>query len=567
MRSREYRNFKINRIDVILNLAFVGSMLSFWRDFSTKVFPGDHGDSRVSLFWMEHWFQFFQNNVNLRDIPVLHPTSNMISGSDAFLIQGSFHSIFRFLGFDLGASFILALTTIHIIGSYSAVAIVRKIDIAMPYKLMIVILFGTMTPFWLSRNHAQLLVFPLLGWIIFFLLSYLRSRRFINLALATVISFCILMSAGYAIAFVVFFIVVLIVSLAFLEFPRYEIWQLLKSVPRLHWLGVLLISSPFVYVFQSIYYAKDSIIGVHSKSEILFYSPSLFDLINIPPSVMGIEKYSSTLKAILNQVNELPNPTGAYGGSFSFFTFGALFVVSGLVFNNLLRRGWITSPGSFKVLSLLVLSLFLSYALILKDGRNQSVWAISFANLPLFESIRVMSRFALLASLIIPFILGLGLWELRKSVKGKVQLDRGVFLIALILFLGQPVSYYGNFHSSEITVLSEIEGKLKSECDSFYLLNSNPLSDEIQPWLVSGDALALATRVGIPTINGASSFFPSGYPIELFSQKNKDVTLIALKSWISDNQLTRVCLIDYTRTLSIPVLTKVESFRVLNLKT
>jgi len=562
----ENKKLKINRIDVLLNLAFAGSMMSFWRDFNTKVFPGDHGDSRVSLFWMEHWFQFFQNNVNLRDIPVLHPTSNMISGSDAFMIQGLFHSMFRFVGFDLGASFILALATIHIVGSYSAVAILRRIDIAFPYKLMIVILFGTMTPFWLSRNHAQLLVFPLIGWIVFYLLSYIRSKRFVNLLIATIVSFFILMSAGYAIAFLVFFIVLLIACLAFLEFPRNEIWLRVKSVPTRHWLGVLLVSTPFAYFFQSIYYAKDSIIGVHSKSEILFYSPSLFDLINIPPSVMGIEKYSSVFAGILDDVNKLPNPTGAYGGSFSLLTFVVLIAVSGSVFSTLLKRGWITTSRTYKVLSLLVVSLFFCYALILKDGRNQSIWAVTFANLPLFESIRVMSRFSLLASLIIPFILGFGLWELRKAFKRKIYLDRAVFLVALVLFFGQPVNYYGNFHSSEITVLNETEGTLKRDCNSFYLINTNPSSDNIQPWLVSGDALALATRTGIPTINGASSFFPSGYPIELFSQKDKELTLNALNQWVSSKQLERVCLIYYSRTLSIPITTRIELFQVLNPK-
>jgi hypothetical protein len=177
-----------------------------------------------------------------------------------------------------------------------------------------------------------------------------------------------------------------------------------------------------------------------------------------------------------------------------------------------------------------------------------------------------MSRFSLLASLIIPFILGFGLWELRKAFKRKIYLDRAVFLVALVLFFGQPVNYYGNFHSSEIKVLNETEGTLKRDCNSFYLINTNPSSDNIQPWLVSGDALALATRTGIPTINGASSFFPSGYPIELFSQKDKELTLNALNQWVSSKQLERVCLIYYSRTLSIPITTRIELFQVLNPK-
>lgn len=538
-------------------------MYVFWNRFSTKIYPGDLGDSRAALFWMEHWFQFIQGKAGFGSLPIFFPITNTLSGSDAFLIQGFFHSILRFLGLDLGTSFVISTILVHVIGSYSCVAILRRFKINLRYKLLIILLYGSMTPFWLSRNHVQLLVFPMLGWVVYFLYKFYLSKKFLYLSISLIIFFSILLSAGYAIAFSLFYIVVFFMCLVVFVAPKTIISNLLTLITAKQMMGLLVISAPLIYIFSKLYLSSDTLISSHSKGETLFYSPSASDLVSIPTSLKGIEGSVAPLSRLLAHFDSLPNPTGEFGGSFGFTTLFAIVIVIFFAMRCFMIKGWVASSTSLKIVFLASSALIICYLLILKDGRGINIWASTFYHFPFFSSIRVVSRFTLLASLIIPFLLGFGLWEIRGNLMRYKLFDRSVLALTFLLFLNQPVNFYGSFHVSDILVLNQIEAKVKDSCSSFYLLNSTSQRPELPFWVISGDALALATRTSIPAINGASSFFPKNYPAELYAQSDREATLSKLNDWIALNNLKGVCLIEYIRTGESLSKTTVTAFKII----
>lgn len=553
-----------NRDLFFTNAVFLFGMCVFWSGFSTRIYPGDLGDSRVALFWMEHWFEFFQGKTTFNNLPIFYPVTNTLSGSDAFLIQGILHSIFRFLTINIGTSFIITTVLVHALGSYSCVAISNKFTIGLQYKLLIISLYGTMTPFWLSRNHIQLLVFPMLGWVVFFLIKFIQSKKTIHLSISFLIFFSILLSAGYAIAFSSFYLIIFFLCLSLFVSPLIIVSRIREFFHLKKVLTASLISLPMIYLFSRLYLSKDTLIGAHSKAETLFYSPSATDLVSTPAPFNGVESSISLFSKLLTAFNSLPSPTGEFGGSFGFFTVSALLIIIILFLRTFLIRGWTTGTVSSKVVLLSAIALIMCYFIILKDGRGVNIWAGTFFYLPFFGGIRVISRFTLFASLIIPFLLGFSLWEIRKTLKRQKLYDSTAFVLSILLFVNQPAHFYGNFDSSEVSVLNEIDVKVHDTCASFYLLKSSSQTEDLPPWVTSGDALALATRTGVPTINGASSFFPVTYPAQLYVQDDRAATLSSLNSWVSTHRLSRVCLIEYSRTFTIPVKTTINSFSIFN---
>jgi len=554
------RLLKKNQSSLILHSAFALSMVYFWKSFNTRVLPGDLGDSRVSLFIMEHWYKFFAGQNSLQNLPMFFPLQNTLSGSDAFFLQGITYSIFRLFTNRLNIAFSAAIVVLHIVGSYSSLKIVGKFKIPVAYQVCIVALYGSLTPFWLCRNHVQLLLFPLLGWIVFFLWMYFENYRFRYLAGAFIITLSITLSAGYAIAFFGFFSLVCFIILKLISkgtklLPKNNTKQFMQ-----HAAGAVLISSPLFYLFFKLYVSADSLTSSHSQGETLLYSPSVVDLVDVPHSLFPLEGHLNIISRLMEKVNSLPNPTGERGGSFTFFT--ALLSISVILalLVKLRRLGWRSSSLILKVSSILSLGVILSYTLILKDFRNVNVWILSFYFLPFFGAIRVLSRFTLLVALILPFILGLGLWELRPL---KTKSRPYIFFVLMstgLIFLDQPINLYGSFNSEEIYVLKQIDRDVRSSCSSFYLLDITSNKDLVPSWVVSGDALALSSRTTVPSINGASSFFPPNYPSELYDMRNTQKSILAAQTWAKTNNLKNVCLIEYSRSLNQPG--KVANIRI-----
>ena len=69
-------------------------------------YPGDLGDGRLNLYFLEHGFQFLSGNVqSYWDAPFMHPEPNVIAYSDNLLGTLPVYAAFRFVGMELFSAY------------------------------------------------------------------------------------------------------------------------------------------------------------------------------------------------------------------------------------------------------------------------------------------------------------------------------------------------------------------------------------------------------------------------------------------------------------------------------
>ena len=64
-------------------------------------FPGDLGDGRLNLYFLEHAYKFFTSSISsFWDAPFMYPEQNVIAYSDNLLGSAPIYAFFRLIGFD-----------------------------------------------------------------------------------------------------------------------------------------------------------------------------------------------------------------------------------------------------------------------------------------------------------------------------------------------------------------------------------------------------------------------------------------------------------------------------------
>lgn len=91
-------------------------------------FPGDLGDGRLNLYFLEHNFQFLTGEVSsFWDVPFMYPEKNVLAYSDNLIGSAPFYCIFRFLGFDIYNSYLFWYLTITILNYLCAYYFIKYV--------------------------------------------------------------------------------------------------------------------------------------------------------------------------------------------------------------------------------------------------------------------------------------------------------------------------------------------------------------------------------------------------------------------------------------------------------
>jgi hypothetical protein len=115
---------KKNEIIPLLIGLFVG--LYFFTiqiiDINFLYFPGDLGDGRLNLYFLEHAYQFFFGHVNhFWDAPFMYPEPNTIAYSDNLLGSAPIYFLFRIFGYNIYLSYLswyVVVTSLNYIFAY-----------------------------------------------------------------------------------------------------------------------------------------------------------------------------------------------------------------------------------------------------------------------------------------------------------------------------------------------------------------------------------------------------------------------------------------------------------------
>ena len=156
-----------------------------------------------------------------------------------------------------------------------------------------------------------------------------------------------------------------------------------------------------------------------------------------------------------------------------------------------------------------LISLIFTFLYFAKFFNNSSIHSYLFDLVPGLNSIRYPARFIIVlgfALILISFLCLDSLLRDKKSNVTKVFL----YLIAILLLFDQIRGPFTGWNAKLMVnknLFSQAE-KIKNNCDYFYFDHPGGW------WYDQIEAITFAAQVGIPTVNGYSGAFPSGYPVQ-----------------------------------------------------
>ena len=525
----------------LIFFAFVAAQCIFWNQFSLSNYPGDFGDSRTSMLWMEHWRNSILSLNTPWDIPNFYPVTNTMSGSEAYLLQGLTHTVLRVMGLSIYSAFPLSILILNLIGNLSGLAIAKILKFNFIQTFMVATLYGTLVVFWLSRNHVQIMLASWLGWIVYFAIRAWRSGSKKDYFFLFLTAFLILLSYGYLMIFLVYTCFIFVVLSIFFKL-KFTMFIRKFKTDFVNILVAFVFASPLFLLFVRIYLWKDSFRGKHTPTEVLAYSPRFIDIIDVPADSNWLLQHFDQLRIVFGVLNALPSKTWEGGSVLSL----SVALLSLLICTSILTRsissGLTNVTYEYRFVSCIAISLFVALLIVVKIGGSINIWVFSFFQVPFFSSIRVLSRYVEIVSLIFPFLLA---WFLNFKFRQNTPIFRNfIMLIVTFLVMLEQISIpYGTFNKKEVFASGGTLGNLSNKCDSFFYLPA--LETYRKPaWAIPVDAFSIAIETNVPTVNGTSTFIPPGYPVNLVNPTSKNEVLPALDEWIKINSLTRVCLVE-----------------------
>ena len=518
----------------LLHLYFAILSVVFWRKTSlrpTQILPGDAADARYTTSLYEHWHLFFNGKLGLTQNYFFAPTINTMSFSDAYLFQGIIHSIFRNFGLTIIASWLITTIFTHLIGAYSAILIAKQFNLNLFASGILVTFWGFNSVLWVQRGHVQNLAYPLLGYMVYFLIKFgtsaTPSRKINYLAISIVCYLVLAMTTTYVFVFVtlialIFFLLKLYaerrnlfskVNLKFKKNTR-KYWDISVNLIKSNLLRILIWScliGSLLFVFLYTYIFSVDKITTRSPAEAAYYSPSFFELVEVPPSNLYFGELASKIAS-----GTIPPIGERYMGYTLIFL--VLFAFS-------IRISYKNFPKN-KSLFLLGASLIVIELLILKDARGLNIWYFTFGRIPLFEAIRGLSRYHQFAYMMGGLFIGLVLnnYKFKKRFNWVVNIKQWKYkytVMAILIGIGssEAAGYYGSWNSKEMNPIQISKEQLKP-CKYFAL---TPVEESFtaRPWyLWLIDAQIVATNFQIPVISGYSGGTPRDYSIDFTNSES-----------------------------------------------
>lgn len=145
--------------------------------FNFEYFPGDLGDGRLNLYFLEHAHKFFSGEVsNFWDAPYLYHETNVIAYSDNLLGTAPVYSLLRLMGFDIYRSYQMWFIVLSVL-NYLAAFYFLKYVFKNNYSAMLgAFVFAFSIALQSQLTHAQ--TFPRFSIPLAFLMAVKFSETF-----------------------------------------------------------------------------------------------------------------------------------------------------------------------------------------------------------------------------------------------------------------------------------------------------------------------------------------------------------------------------------------------------
>ncbi len=478
---------------------------------------GDRGDSRFHMVTLEHWWRVVQGLDPLLSPNFFYPTPGAIAYSDLLGLYALFYVPFRAFGFDSYGAFQLTIGAVSVVGFWGMLLLLRRsLDIPPMVAGLYSLLFAysglkTMT---FAETHIWAVAYT--PFLAFFAIEYFRrvsmppSRR-LPWALAFVVVFAALaLTSFYVVWFTAVFgllvAVCTLVTYCVLRGPGQTFGLILRWVASnaAHIAIIMGAAAVAMWPFLAIYLPNSGQVD----RNILGAIPQLMYPWKLP--FLGVTQL-------------------------------LLAIATGMAALVWLRRSR-PLDTRWTVALCLAPAIFLVLLFLLPLGKF-TLWTALYLVVPGGKFIRAPVRFYTFLTLPLLVVGSVGLTALIAKVREKKG-DAGDFLGAVVLGLlllvtaeqykpGIPLVFP---KSPDHAWLHRVQ-KPPAECRSFAL---KPVADP-KTWERHLDAMIVAQRFNLPTLNGYSGTEPIGWRLHDPGSANYAA---AIRDWAESNGLTGVCLLD-----------------------
>jgi hypothetical protein len=488
--------------------------------------PGNLGDTRLVNYFLEHtWLWVCQkgNHTEFWNLPMFYPTPNVTAFSENMLGGAPLYWFFRGVRMPIVLAFQVWLIACVLLDYIAAAFMLRSaFRLSLGASACGAALYAFGGPRATYRYHPQLLPHffaPLAVWAIARIIREEQPRRRVLawMILTVVVSAQLWASVylGWFLAFTIALAAIIAVAL-----PSARPIVLLRLRHDAPAIGLAL-------VLAGILIAP---LLIHYRLAATQHPPTPFDLsvrrILIPPPQSWI--FSGSYSR-------------AYGWADRFFamdpppsTLGLGVVTTALVILGL----WAGRKSTAHVT--IGLSMVILMALCTRFG-DHSLWNLLRPAIPGAASIRAVFRVGV-AMLLPASILAASAF----SKSGSRPL--WAIIASLIIVVEQasrPVATYAA--ADERRRAEWLASKISVGCSSFFF--TVPLDagePALGPWRYHSDAFMAEALTGVPTLNGYSGYFPTGY--ELYNngsmtQDQHEGILRNLRQWVADHHIQNPCVI------------------------
>jgi hypothetical protein len=529
-------------------VSLVASCLCFGEFVVSRgnLIAGDFGDARLTLALLEHWHNVYRGLDDWLSPPYFFPVTRVLAYSATFFLQSLPYSVLRLAGCDPYVAFELTLWLLTQIGYASMIGLLRNLGIRRGFAILGAVLFA-FSNLLHSRVLPQAYTIMLVPLLLLCLVKGARAGagRAASapawLSAAGALFSLILFSDFYTGWFLIFFAAIA-AAIALLIQWRVALRCLAfagSNWPSILCLGVAatLALVPFVITYGPAIAAGQA----RSYAEVARNAMTFGDLFNVSTRNVAWGWLMSRLGPRYSKVVwDYGLPPGlliAFAASCVVFCSGEHRLAR--------RRGELRAV----LLAATAAAVLAAWALICRT-QGGSLWYLVWRIMPGAVAIRLIFRFQYQLSLAVVLVVVAALstaWERFATGAALSSESRRRMALAAIVAAGAWLAVeevnltrtHGVHRQEELARLASIPSP-GQRCQSFAISQSWPVRP-ISPIALQIDAMLIAERLTLPTVNGYSGFTPPGWRLEN-PQAPEYPNLV--NRWSAAHRLSQVCTLD-----------------------
>jgi hypothetical protein len=511
----------------------LAAFLFFWPQFLSGFnhLYGDGYDGAIENVLVSHWHWVFQGLRAWNEPGYFYPRTDVLGYNDGYFLFGVFASFFRFFGLDGLRAGEYAHVIVRLIGYFTLFALLQRLADRRLINVTVALVFSIALNS-LNGTHLQLLAvsfspaMTLLALVAFDALRAGRRGKFCVLSITWAAFYGAWLMTGFYMAFFFgLFLIVFVIAGAALareEFNAYvglfaRNWSLL-----IVFLAAFVLSTvPFLLV----YLPKLGETGGQSILDAMVFAQRPIDLLNIGPQGLLWGKAWQYINAV---------KPGLFGIGEHITGFQPLFLLLMLI-----GAATVVKSGERWLMALSLACVVL--ALLVIQFHGHSLWTIVYYAVPGGKGVRVIARLFIFLVFPMSILVAVALHRMR-SFNGILL---GLLLVCLVVEQVNAAPDTRIDVPAQLEVLNRVT-PAPSACRVFYAVNPSPYqswSADAMSMYINIQAMQVADRANLPTINGVATFIPPDWN---FKRDPADTYTARIGAYAKAHHITGLCQYDIT---------------------